>query len=457
MTVRASLAALAATLLLLGGCDYVYTDEPEPETPPPRTSAAPPPPASPGGAVAASGGTQVVVRAGQTLYAISREQNVPVRALIDANDLQPPYGLKIGQVLIVPRTRQYVVQPGDTLYGIARRTNAEAATLARLNHLEPPYILKSGAALTLPPEAAEPTPTVAEAHPAAEPPPAVATARAPVATPPPAASTSPGPAVPVAGGTIMAQSLAPPPGAKPATAQPSPAVPPPSPPMAAPVQTATLPPTASKPAPLSPPPSASAVSPPSPPPPVTVVEKPAPAAPEPAKPPPAKPLPPPEPEVPAAAPAAAAPVAVATTEDVAAAVASHRAPTSPLFYWPVRGKVLSVFGPAAGGTYNDGINIGAPDGAQIAATESGVVAYAGEMSGYGNLLLIKHADGWVSAYAHTSAFLVQKGEHVRRGQAVAKVGSSGGIGRPQLHFELRQGRTAVDPLDHLPPLGGESG
>ena len=454
MIAWASRTTLVASLLLLGGCGYVYTDEPEPETPPPGTSAAPLPPlaASSAAAATAAGGTQVVVRAGQTLYAISREQNVPVRALIDANDLQPPYGLKIGQVLVVPRVHQYVVQPGDTLYGIARRTNVEAATLAKLNHLDPPYILKSGAPLTLPPSAAEPA-QVAAAHPTAEPPPVVTEPRA--SAPPP----SPGPAVPVAGGAIMAQSLPPPPGAKPAPAA-SPLPPPPGPPPAI-VETAAVPLPPTKPSSPLPPPSPPAEAQPPSPPPVAVVTKPppvpppAPAVPEPAKPPPATPLPPPEAEAPAAAPAA--PTAVATVEDVAAAGASHRPPTAPLFYWPVRGKVLSVFGPAAGGTYNDGINIAAAEGAEIAATESGVVAYAGEMSGYGNLLLIKHADGWVSAYAHTSAFLVQKGEHVRRGQAVAKVGSSGGIGRPQLHFELRQGRTAVDPLDHLPPPGGEAG
>jgi murein DD-endopeptidase MepM/ murein hydrolase activator NlpD len=186
-------------------------------------------------------------------------------------------------------------------------------------------------------------------------------------------------------------------------------------------------------------------------------------APKPAAvPPPLKPAPPPEspskapPEPESGAPPPAD--SGAASAEIAQIVATHRPPSAPLFYWPVRGKVLSAYGPAAGGTYNDGINIAAPAGADVAAAESGVVAYAEDkMPGYGNLILIKHADGWVSAYAHNAELLVHKGDHVRRGQAIAKVGESGGVGRPQLHFELRQGVKAVDPLDHLPPLAGDAG
>jgi murein DD-endopeptidase MepM/ murein hydrolase activator NlpD len=141
-----------------------------------------------------------------------------------------------------------------------------------------------------------------------------------------------------------------------------------------------------------------------------------------------------------------------------ALVAGHREPTDPLFYWPVRGRILSVFGAAAGGTHNDGINIAAPAGTVVNAAENGTVAYAGnELRGFGNLLLVKHADGWVTAYAHNEVLLVKVGDKIRRGQPIARVGASGGVAEPQLHFELRRGTKAVDPLDHLPRLTGDLG
>jgi murein DD-endopeptidase MepM/ murein hydrolase activator NlpD len=116
------------------------------------------------------------------------------------------------------------------------------------------------------------------------------------------------------------------------------------------------------------------------------------------------------------------------------------------FLVPVEGRVISNFGPKAGGLHNDGINIAAPEGAPIKAAENGVVVYAGnELRGYGNLLLVRHSDGWVSAYAHTSKFKVAAGEKVKQGQIIAEVGSSGNVDRPQLHFELRKGTRAINP------------
>jgi murein DD-endopeptidase MepM/ murein hydrolase activator NlpD len=120
------------------------------------------------------------------------------------------------------------------------------------------------------------------------------------------------------------------------------------------------------------------------------------------------------------------------------------------FLWPLQGKVLSDFGPRRGGQHNDGINILAPRGAPVQAAENGVVAYAGsDLRGFGNLLLIKHAEGWITAYAHADSILVKRGQKVRRGQTVARVGSSGNVDRPQLHFEIRKGKDAVDPASHL--------
>lgn len=120
------------------------------------------------------------------------------------------------------------------------------------------------------------------------------------------------------------------------------------------------------------------------------------------------------------------------------------------FRWPVRGRVISKFGPKPNGKQNDGINIAVPQGTAVKAAENGVVAYAGnELEGYGNLILVRHADGWVSAYAHNSELLVKRGDTVRRGQVIAKAGQTGAVDQPQLHFELRKGSKPVDPLLHM--------
>ncbi len=116
------------------------------------------------------------------------------------------------------------------------------------------------------------------------------------------------------------------------------------------------------------------------------------------------------------------------------------------FRVPVTGPVISNYGPKEGGLHNDGINIAARIGTPIVAAENGVVVYAGnELRGYGNLLLIRHSDGWVTAYAHASKFTVKPGDRVRQGDKVAEVGQTGNVDRPQLHFELRKGTRAVNP------------
>ena len=158
------------------------------------------------------------------------------------------------------------------------------------------------------------------------------------------------------------------------------------------------------------------------------------------------------PERPATGPATASP-----GEAVTAALPRPAAPLaeppqgSGGFIWPVEGNVISDFGAKGGGRYNDGINIAAENGAPVRAAESGVVAYAGnEVRGFGNMLLLKHTNGWVTAYAHNQELLVKRGERVQRGQVIAHVGQSGSVDRPQLHFEIRKGKRAVDPLQELP-------
>jgi murein DD-endopeptidase MepM/ murein hydrolase activator NlpD len=120
------------------------------------------------------------------------------------------------------------------------------------------------------------------------------------------------------------------------------------------------------------------------------------------------------------------------------------------FRWPVKGRIISGYGKRSDGTHNDGINLAVPQGTEIHAVEGGKVAYAGnELKGYGNLVLIRHDNGWVSAYAHADRLLVKRNDVVRRGQVIARAGRTGTVDQPQLHFELRQGAKPVDPLPHL--------
>jgi len=120
------------------------------------------------------------------------------------------------------------------------------------------------------------------------------------------------------------------------------------------------------------------------------------------------------------------------------------------FRWPVRGRIITGFGASASGEKNDGINLAVPEGTSIKAAEAGSVIYAGdELEGYGKLVLVRHADGWVSAYAHNSKILVKRGDTVRRGQIISQAGATGSVNAPQLHFELRRGSKPVNPLDYL--------
>jgi murein DD-endopeptidase MepM/ murein hydrolase activator NlpD len=122
----------------------------------------------------------------------------------------------------------------------------------------------------------------------------------------------------------------------------------------------------------------------------------------------------------------------------------------PSFRWPVRGRVIAGFGPKTNGQQNDGINLAVPEGTPIKAAEDGVVAYAGnELKGYGNLVLIRHGNGFVTAYAHASEILAKRGDQVKRGQTIARSGQTGNVTSPQLHFEIRKGAAPVDPMQFL--------
>jgi murein DD-endopeptidase MepM/ murein hydrolase activator NlpD len=334
---------------------------------------------------------QYVVAPGDTVAIVSERTNTPIRTLIDLNGLTPPYALKARQMLSLQPRNSYVVQRGDTASGIAARQGVSISALIQMNDLRPPYTLQVGQALVLPtsvdaPAAIGSAPQAAAFPAGPQPKPFVPEAATAVQT------QAGGTASPQPGGGITAGGLPPLQGA-PAPVQSS---------EPSPIDSTPGEPVEIAPAQPTPPTQTAQIEPP----------------------PPAKPAPDGDP-LPALK------------------------PDSP-FIWPVDGKVVSRFGPAKDNQRNDGINIAAPVGAQVKASAPGVVAYAGnELRGFGNMVLLRHADGWVTAYAHNSSLLVQKGDKVGQGETIARVGSSGNVDTPQLHFELRKGTKAVDPLKVL--------
>jgi murein DD-endopeptidase MepM/ murein hydrolase activator NlpD len=310
---------------------------------------------------------------------------------------------------IPPQRRdvRLTVRPGQSLRGIAHAYHVPERTIIAANHLSPPYKIKIGQALLVPgaveapvQQAMVPPKTVYEVPPVREAPLPVAAAPAPVAAAP----------------------------------------------MPQPVPPAPVPVAAAPPVPATPPPIHDIISldDPPPPPPKAIAFPDPPSAQR-----SAMPAPPPV----AAGPAQTPPPGPSAAEEARAEEARQAGAThGGRFSWPVRGRVLATYGVAAGGAHNDGINIAAAKGAPIAAVDAGVVAYAGnELRGYGNLVLIKHPSGFISAYAHCEELLVKQGEKVNRGQVIAKVGATGGVSEPQLHFELRRGKRAVDPREFLAP------
>lgn len=311
---------LLASVLLLAGCGNLQwppassgprlANPPRAANPPPRRSRQTLP-------LPASGA--VTVQPGESLFVIAQRYGLSVRALIDRNNLVPPYHLIAGQRLALPRAQEHVVRRGETLYGISRRFDVNMYALARANLVRPPYHIQAGQRLKIPygpGEAVPPKPSSRSVPSAVEP------SRKPTA---PGVRRRP-----------QAPALSPPPGA------------------------------------------------------------------------------------------------------------------GRGFIWPVRGRVVSKFGDKGKGLHNDGINILAPRGEPVRAVDTGVVAYAGnQLRGFGNLLLIKHRNGWITAYAHNESLLVRRGDRVGRGQIVARVGSTGNVSSPQLHFEIRKGKQAVDPQRHL--------
>jgi murein DD-endopeptidase MepM/ murein hydrolase activator NlpD len=401
----------------LSGCDTIWNWGPEP---PARHAAVAPLP--PPGSLGRAHPDSIVVKPGQTLFDVSRLYDIPTRAVIDANHLEPPYRLIAGRTLVLPQIKTHLVRAGDTIYSVARTYGVEASTLVATNRLQAPYTIFSGTVLVLPPQAASSggysasivaTPLPPPGQGAPQPSAPVAAQPAPLPPVPPPAQR---PAPPQQAGPsgIAATPLAPPPGAAAPAQPPQPSAPGPQ---------------ALAPAPITSPTPPSAVASPQAPPPAVAPPPPAPA------------------------PAVSTPASPTPSDQTASLSLPPPPPRSGRsFLWPVHGDLLGKFGPTAGGTQNDGINIKAADGTPVLAAEAGTVAYAGnELRGYGNLILIKHADGWMTAYAHNSKLLVARGQKVQRGQVIARVGATGAVTEPQLHFEVRRGSRALDPMDYLGP------
>lgn len=257
--------------------------------------------------------SSVRVRKGDTLYSIARSNDVPIREVVEINNLRPPYNLRIGQIVKLPQAKYHIVEKGDTLYNISRRYNVDMPTLSKTNNLSAPFVLKLGQRLLLP-------------------------------------------------GSIVTNSTN------------------------------------------------------------HNLKK----------------------------------VTNKKTNNRQKLTYNNRKYTQPStkrkqkFTWPVKGPIISKFGPIAKGRNNDGINIKAAKGTPIKAADDGIIAYAGnELKGFGNLILIKHHDGWVTAYAHTDTIKVNKGQNVTKGSIIGTVGNSGGLSTPQLHFETRAGKKALNPQTYL--------
>ena len=139
---------------------------------------------------------------------------------------------------------------------------------------------------------------------------------------------------------------------------------------------------------------------------------------------------------------------VATSSEDASPNGANGAPP---FRWPARGRVINNFGAKVNGSANDGIDLAVPEGTQVRAADDGVVAYAGnELKGYGNLVLVRHSNGFVTAYANASELLVRRNDQVHKGQVILKSGQTGNAVTPQLHFEIRKNSAPVDPMQFLP-------
>ncbi len=130
-------------------------------------------------------------------------------------------------------------------------------------------------------------------------------------------------------------------------------------------------------------------------------------------------------------------------------VTTKGSPVAGGFEWPIRGKIVAIFGPRSNG-HHDGIDIAAAKGSPVHAARDGVVIYSDRLAGYGKVVILEHSRGYTTVYAHNDQNLVRKGDHVRRGDRIATVGSTGRASGPHLHFEIRKNNVARNPRYYLP-------
>jgi murein DD-endopeptidase MepM/ murein hydrolase activator NlpD len=362
---------------------------------------------TPDGRPRGQAGYIVSAEPGESLDALAARFDLPPDAIIQANHLRPPYALRPHQQLVIPPPATYRVHDGDTVQEIASLLGVDEEALARQNGLSEPYHMRVGQILRVPGGYGDGT-LARDASPEGDPNMAYVPSGAPAVTPRAA---------------ISSQTLAPPPGisAGPGSGPPPPRtayVPPPSSPQPRGGASIGVSSTA-----LAPPPQSGAPTPIYQPPPATVM--------------PARPQSPP------------------TQQAIIVPPAAPSTPSAggPHFIRPVSGQTIQGFGGSGSGPTNDGINIAAASGTAVHAADAGTVIYTGnELAAFGNLVLIRHAGGWVTAYGHLAKIDVQRGATVAQGQPIGTVGQTGSATTPQLHFEIRQGAKPVDPA---PFLGGK--
>jgi murein DD-endopeptidase MepM/ murein hydrolase activator NlpD len=395
------------------------------------------------------------VSKGDTVYAIAERLKVTPEALIKMNGLKKPYGLVVGRTIKVPAAKVYVIKPGDSLYAISKRFGVDVDSLAAVNKTGATAPIKPGQKLALPAEARD---LVAEAEAANEKQLAMDKAEAARLAKLKAAARIKGRYPAEATSSVARAAPAPMPAPAPAPA-PEPrldlgtlGINKPEPAREAPAQPTGMAATpAPAPRPIFPPPTGAMPNAR-----VSASVTPGPATPSSSVPRPATPS--------AATPSAATPSAstsiVASTVGLAASVLDP-APAPPTeaeiiasgrgrFIWPVRGDIVSGFGPKDTGQRNDGINIAGKEGDLVRSAAAGDVVYSGNLvPGFGNLVLIKHDGGWVTAYAHLSKTLVKIRDRIAQGQDIGAVGKTGGVETPQLHFELRY---APSPKEKAKPV-----
>ena len=146
-----------------------------------------------------------------------------------------------------------------------------------------------------------------------------------------------------------------------------------------------------------------------------------------------------------------APVPAPAPVDASAPIGSLKAAEAgSTFYWPVHGQLIAGYGAKLNGLQNNGINVAVPEDTPVKAADEGVVIYSGNgLKTYGNMLLVRHANGYVTVYAHAKELLVKVGDEIKRGQVIAKSGKTGDVDRPQVHFEIRKASAPVNPMPYL--------